>query len=80
MQEMWWMIIVGAAAIMLIGRVTKSFEVGHIAAVLGATGVTLLAWWLVQRWGLHHLYELVPAFALAAATALVVSRLFPVDD
>ena len=57
-------------------------EMAHeFDAVLAATGVTLVSWWLVQRWGLHHLYELVPAFALALAATWAVSRLTrPVTD
>jgi hypothetical protein len=66
--------------ILLIGRATGTFQVGHSAAVLAATVLTILAWWLVQRWGLHHLYELVPAFFLAAGSALVVSLLFPTSS
>jgi hypothetical protein len=34
----------------------------------------------VQRWGFHHLYELVPAFALATTAAFGVSALFSVED
>ena len=52
------------------------FEVGHIAAVLAATVLTLAGWFLVQRWGFHNLYELVPAFALATAAAFGVSALY----
>jgi hypothetical protein len=66
-----------AATVLLIGRITRSFDVGHSAAVLGSAALGLASWWLVQRWGLHHLYELVPAFGLAAAAAIVVSFLFP---
>jgi sodium/proline symporter len=79
-DHMWWAILVGGAAILATGRVTGAFAVGHIAAVLAATALTLLSWWLVQRWQLHNLYELVPAFVLAAGSALVVSRLFPADS
>ena len=77
---MWWATIVLAAVILMIGRLTGSFQVGHSAAVLAATVLTLLAWWLVQRWGLHHLYELVPAFFFAAGSAFGVSLLFPTDS
>ncbi len=77
--RLWWAILVAGAALLLIARASGAFDVGHTAAVVAATTVTLLAWWLVQRWGLHNLYELVPAFLLAGASALVVSRLFPAD-
>jgi sodium/proline symporter len=78
-DRLWWMVIVAAAAILVLGRVTDAFEVGHSAAVLGATGLTLLGWFLVPRWGLYHLYELVPAFTLATLAALSVSALFRVE-
>jgi sodium/proline symporter len=78
-DRLWWVVIVSAAGILLLGRATHAFEVGHIAAVLAATVFTLLGWFLVQRWGLHHLYELVPAFALATAAAFGVSGLFRVE-
>jgi len=72
-----WIVIVVAAAILLLGRATETFEVGHSAAVLAATGLTLLSWWMVQRPGLFNLYELVPAFCLATFAAVVVGLLFP---
>ncbi len=78
-DRLWWVVIVVAAAILLLGRATGAFQVGHIAAVLAATVLTLLGWFLVPRWGLHHLYELVPAFALATLAAFAVSALFPVE-
>jgi len=74
-DRLWWVTIIVGAAILLLGRTTGAFTVGHTAAVLTATAVTLTAWWAVPRWGLHHFYELVPAFVLASACALVVSRL-----
>jgi len=78
--KVWWVTIVLAALVLLVGRSTEAFQVGHSAAVLAATVLTLLAWWLVQRWGLHHLYELVPAFFFAAGSALIVSPLFPTSS
>ena len=74
-DRLWWITLIVAAAILLLGRVTQSFEVGHITAVLAATGITLASWYLVQHWGMHHLYELVPAFVFATAAALGVSRI-----
>ena len=79
-DRLWWMVIVTAAVILIIGRVTEAFEVGHIAAVLAATVLTLAGWFLVQRWGFFNLYELVPAFALATAAAFGVSAMFRVDE
>ncbi len=63
------------ALILLIGRATRRFAPSDLAAVLTAVGLTLGSWWLVQQWDLRHLYELVPAFALATLAALAVSRL-----
>ncbi len=79
-DRLWWITLIVAAAILLIGRVTKSFEPGHSAAVLAATGITLASWYLVQHWGMFHLYELVPAFVFATAAALVVSRIVGEED
>ena len=70
-------VLAAAALILLLGQVTRRFEVGDFAAVLAAAAVTLGSWWLVQQGGLHNLYELVPAFFLAGATALFVGRAFP---
>jgi sodium/proline symporter len=66
-----------AALLLLAGRLARVLERGHVVAVGAALAATLGSWWLVQRWGLSHLYELVPAFALAGVVALAVSRLVP---
>jgi hypothetical protein len=42
--------------------------------------LTLLSWWLVPRGWFPHLYELVPAFVLAAGAAIAVSRLAPLRE
>ncbi|MCD4750867.1 MAG: sodium/proline symporter [Thermoanaerobaculales bacterium] len=78
--RLWWMTLVVAAVILLLGRAAQAFDAGHSAAVLTACLVTLAAWWLVQHWGMHNLYELVPAFVLATAAALVVSRVVMEKD
>jgi len=64
------------AFILVIARVSERVDTGDYAAVLAAAALTLSSWWLVQQDGLHHLYELVPAFAFAAAAALAVSAAF----
>jgi hypothetical protein len=48
--------------------------------VATAAGLTVIGWWLVQRWGLDNLYELVPAFFLAGAAALAVSAVTKTAD
>ena len=75
-----FLVLALAAALLLVGQVTGRFRVGDFAAVLAAAAVTLASWWLVQRWGLNHLYELVPAFFLAGAAALAVAAAFPGED
>jgi sodium/proline symporter len=75
----WWAVLVAAAAILLLGRIRDAMDVGDRGAVLAAAGLTLAAWWLVGRWGLDQLYELVPAFALATAAAVAVSQALPID-
>ena len=73
--RVWWMALLAAAAILIIGHLTKAFESGDRIAVATAAGLTVLGWWLVQRWGLDNVYELVPAFFLAGAAALAVSAI-----
>jgi len=72
-----FLVLAAAAVILILGRISERMEVGDMAAVLAATAVTFASWWLVQRGGLHNLYELVPAFLLAGGTTLAVSRAFP---
>jgi Na+/proline symporter len=76
----WWAVLVAAAVILLLGRVRDAMDVGDRGAVLAATVLTLVAWWMVGRWGLDQLYELVPAFALATVAAVTVSRALPVVE
>ena len=64
-----------AAALLLACHLGRVLRRGHTVAVVAATLATVASWWLVQQWGLHHLYELVPAFTLAGVTALLVTRL-----
>ncbi len=68
---------VAVVVILVAGRLSGRFEAGDVAAVLAAAGLTAGSWWLVQRWGLANLYELVPAFLAAGAAAPVVSRVWP---
>lgn len=79
-DRLWWITLIVAALLLLVGRFTRSFEPGHSAAVLAATGIALASWYIVQRWGMHSLYELVPAFVFATAAALAVSRIVPGND
>ncbi len=71
----WFWAVVLAVVILVIGRLSRTFDAGHVAAVLMALALTELSWWLVGRGGLGNLYELVPAFFLATISALLVSRL-----
>ena len=57
-----------------------SFRAGDSEYVVSAALLTLGSWWMVPRWWGPYVYELVPAFFLAAAAALVVSRFVPADD
>jgi Na+/proline symporter len=69
-----------AGLFVLIALLLRRSSPGQAVAVAAAAVVTISSWWLVQQWGLHGLYELVPAFFLAAATTLVVSRIMPGDE
>jgi sodium/proline symporter len=73
--KVWWVTLLAAAAILVLGLLTRSFERSDQLGVVAAASLTIFSWWLVQRWGLHNLYELVPAFFLAAFAALSVSAL-----
>ena len=78
--NIWWQVIIAAAIILLIGRLSRAFFVGDIAAVLAALFMTLASWWLVQRWGFNNLYELVPAFIGAAGATLAVSAVLKPEE
>jgi len=69
----WWIAILAAAAILVIGEASRAFTPADKVAVVAAAALTLLAWWLVQHWGLANVYELVPAFFAAGFAALAVS-------
>jgi sodium/proline symporter len=78
--RVWWLALLAAAAILVIGQLTKAFEGGDRVAVVVAAVLTVLGWWLVQQWGLDNLYELVPAFFFAGAAALGVSAVAKTSD
>jgi sodium/proline symporter len=71
--RVWWVVLLAAGAILALGELARAFSAGDRVAVAAAAGLTVVSWWLVQRWGLANLYELVPAFALAGFAALAVS-------
>jgi sodium/proline symporter len=71
----WWIALLAAAGILAIGEASRAFAAGDRVAVAAAAGMTVLSWWLVGRWGLDNLYELVPAFFMAGFAALAVSRI-----
>jgi Na+/proline symporter len=73
--RVWWITLVVAVAILAVGGLTRVFERGDRIGVVGAAVLTVTSWWLVQQWGLHNLYELVPAFFLAAFAALAISAI-----
>jgi sodium/proline symporter len=73
----WWVVLLVAAGILIIGEASRAFAPADRTAVVTAAGLTVLSWWLVQRWGLANLYELVPAFFTAGFAALAVSAVTP---
>jgi len=73
--RVWWIILLVAATILIVGRLARAFDGGDRIAVVAAAILTVISWWLVQKWGLDNLYELVPAFFLAGFAALAVSRI-----
>lgn len=75
----WFTAIVVAVVVLVIGRLSRSFNAGHVAAVLMALVLTEFSWWLVAQGGFSKIYELVPAFALATLAGVVVSSLHMED-
>jgi len=73
--KVWWLTLLVAAGIFLIGHLAGVLEKGDRTALISATALTVISWWLVQRWGLNSLYELVPAFFFAGGAALAVSAI-----
>jgi sodium/proline symporter len=71
----WWIALLTAAGILIVGEASRAFAPADRVAVVAAAGLTVLSWWLVRQWGLANLYELVPAFFMAAFAALAVSRI-----
>jgi Na+/proline symporter len=75
--RVWWIVLLVAAALLLLGEVTRAFAPADKVAVVAAAGLSVLSWWLVQKWGLSNLYELVPAFGCATFAAFAVSFVTP---
>ena len=73
--RVWWITLVVAAVILIVGRLARAFDGSDRIAVAAATLLTVISWWLVQQWGLDNFYELVPAFFLAGFAALAVSAI-----
>ena len=71
--RVWWITLLAAGGILLLGRLASAFDTADRVAVVAAAALTVISWWLVQQWGLDNLYELVPAFFLAGFAALAVS-------
>jgi SSS family transporter len=78
--KVWWIALLVAVAILVLGEITRAFVPSDKIAVVTATGLTLLSWWMVQQWGLANLYELVPAFFMAGFAALAVSVITPTPE
>ena len=73
--RVWWIALIAAAAILVLGEATRAFTAGDRIAVVAAAVFTVFSWWLVQNWGLNNVYELVPAFFMAAFAALAISAI-----
>jgi sodium/proline symporter len=77
--RVWWITLLAAAAILILGQLARAFDMADRSAVVTAASLTVISWWLVQQWGLHNLYELVPAFFFAGFAALAVSAITPIS-
>ena len=69
-----WGVAVVVLAVLLAGSALRRLERGDVVALAAAALVTVGAWGLVHLPTFATLYELVPAFVLAAAAALLISR------
>ena len=78
--RVWWITLIAAAAILVLGRLARAFDRGDQIGVVAATLLTTTSWWLVQRWGMNNVYELVPAFFFAGFAALAVSAITPREE
>jgi Na+/proline symporter len=75
-----WVTLAVAALILIGGWLGGKVRRGETIVVIVATVVTLTSWGVVQQGAFRQLYELVPAFVLAAIAAVAVSRFVPVRD
>jgi SSS family transporter len=73
-----WGTLLIALLLIVAGSISGRMGRGERLAVIVAALMGLAAWLLVPRGVLTQLYELVPAFFMAAAAALIVARLAPV--
>jgi len=73
-------IVIAVAVVLLAaGRLSKRLGLGETIAVVVAALVTLGAWASVQLGPMGQIYELVPAFVLSGACAVLVSRVATAD-
>lgn len=75
-----WGALIVAVLLLAAGSISGRMGRGERAAVITAALMCLLAWLLVPRGVLTQVYELVPAFFMAAAAALIVGRITPAED
>jgi sodium/proline symporter len=64
-----------AGVLAVLGLFTRRAGRGELTALVTAVAATLGSWWVVSHPSFANLYELVPAFFLAAVAALLVARL-----
>jgi sodium/proline symporter len=70
-----WVVLLAVALLLAAGAALHFMERSDAAAVLTAGAITVAAWVAVHNPAMATVYELVPAFVLAAAAALTVSAL-----
>jgi Na+/proline symporter len=75
-----WVTLVVAVLILIGGWLGGKLRREETISIIVATLITLASWAVVQQGAFRQLYELVPAFILAATTAVTVSRFVPVRD
>jgi len=75
-----WICTIFAAAVLALAAARRSLAAGEVVAVVASLILSMGSWWAVQRWQFAQLYELVPAFLLAALAVGAVSLVAPVRD
>ena len=74
-----WVVLAISVILLALLALKRRLGPGEAVAIGAAAAVTLAAWGVVQLGSMNQVYELVPAFLVAALSAPVISRLVPIE-